>query len=331
MDSNCSQLTTGQYRTLAVTKGTCGVVSIVATLLVILFIVLYKVYKKFVFRIVFYFALTNLIKAVLCVMQAGSMQYDEGPTHPTHEKLCIAVAVVLHYVSWINILISFWVTFTCFLLAVFEILPKNREKWWLGAIVTIPLLVVFLPFIGNRYGMAGAWCGIKSRDKDCRLHTWGVAAQFLLSYGPNLVAMIVDSLLIIITFIVVARNYCRERAQYQPVREDRHLEPTYLEAVKEFLPLLGYPIVLIALYTVPLANRIYNTTHDDPKFVFWLVHALSSPLQGSGVAACFLCHPQILKQLRPAKIKEAVMKWKREESDAHTYSPPRTPIASTDI
>ena len=208
MDSNCSQLTTGQYRTLAATKGTCSVVSILATLLVIFFIVLYKVYKKFVFRIVFYLALINLIRGVFFVMQVGAMRYYEGPVRGTHEKLCIVVAFALNYVSWINSLMSFWVTFSCFLLAVFEILPKNREKWWLGAIVTTPLLVVFLPFIGNRYGMAGAWCGIKSRDKDCRLHPWGVAAQFLLSYGPNLVAMIVNSLLIIITFIVVARNYC---------------------------------------------------------------------------------------------------------------------------
>ena len=115
------------------------------------------------------------------------------------------------------------------------------------------------------------------------------------------------------------------------MREDRHLEPTYLEAVKEFLPLLGYPIVLIALYTVPLANRIYNTTHDDPNFVFWLFHALSSPLQGSGVAACFLCHPQILKQLRPAKIKEAAMKWKRGPYTDTYYTPPRTSIASTEV
>ena len=324
MDGNCS-LTPDQFLALAATKGTCGVVSIVATLLVILFIVLYKAYKKFVYRIVLYFALTNLIKAVSFVMQAGAI-----PVGGTHEKLCIVVAVVLKYVCWINIVMSFWITFTCFRLAVFEILPKNREKWWLGATVTIPLLFVFWPLIDDRYGMAGAWCGIKARNKDCHLNTWGVVAQFLLSYVPDLVVMVVDSLLIIITFIVVARNYCRERAQYESVREDRHLEPTYLEAVKEFLPLLGYPIVLIALYTVPLANRIYNTTHDDPKFEFWIFHTLSSPLQGAGVTACFLCHPQILKQLRPTKIKEAVMNWVREP-DTQTYSPPRTPIASTEV
>ena len=329
MDSNCSHLAPGQYKALAAIKGSCGVVSILATLLVIFFIVLYKVYKNFVFRIVLYLALTNLIKAAFYVMQAGAMQHYQGPTRATHEKLCIAVAVVLHYASWINILMSFWISFTCFLLAVFEILPKNREKWWLGATVTIPLLVVFWPLIGDRYGMAGAWCGVKARNKDCRLNPWGVVAQFLLGYFPDVVVMVVDSLLIIITFVVVARNYYRERAQYQPISNDRHLEPTYLEAVKEFLPLLGYPIVLIALYTVPLANRIYNTTHGNQQFVFWVFHALCSPLQGSGIAACFLCHPQILKKLRPSKIKEAAMKWKAGPH-INNYSPPRTPIASTD-
>ena len=329
MASNCSRLTLDQGIALAAIKGVCAGLSIVATALVIFFIVLFREYKHFVHRIVLYLAITNLIRSVLFVMQVGAMKYYEGSTHVTHEKLCIVIAVFLNYVSWINLLISLWITLSCFVLAVCErIPPKKQEKWWLGAMVTVPLFVIFWPLINDRYGMAGAWCGIKARDEDCNPTPWGMVAQLVMGYGPDVVVMTVDTTLIIITFLVVVRNYCRERAHYEPLRQDRHLETTYLSAVKEFLPLLGYPIALIALYTVPLANRIYNATHDNELYVFWIFHALASPLQGSVIAACFLYHPQNLKKLRPSKIKEAAMKWKKGSYDSN-YSPPRTPIGST--
>ena len=75
--------------------------------------------------------------------------------------------------------------------------------------IVISLLFVWIPFLHDAYGLAGAWCWIRQKDDNCDSLLAGKIEQYVLGYGPV-------SFLCIVAMVIVAAVLVITRAQYAP-------------------------------------------------------------------------------------------------------------------
>ncbi|KAJ8038413.1 Cyclic AMP receptor-like protein A [Holothuria leucospilota] len=188
------------------------------------------------------------------------------------------------------------ITVNLFLNAVLTISTERFEILYGAVVYCISILMACLPFIGNHYGPAGAWCWVQEGDDVWRFAVWYIPLFLLIG-------------VMFIVYIIIVYRVNRQaglwQGSYSPDQERQRA------MLKEFVkPLKIYPLIYMILFIFPLINRLQNaiSKSSEPIFAITLLHAVSSPLHGFINAVVYGLNPDTRSRLTWLQIKLALMK-----------------------
>ncbi|XP_066267695.1 cyclic AMP receptor-like protein A [Branchiostoma lanceolatum] len=286
-------------------RKTVASLSLIGCLFMIAVIWLFRKYRSFVQRLILYLSIAALLDDVSYLM---------GDLHPDG-TLCNFQAFLLTFFEWSVLL---WVCCITFNLTLNIIWMTRTDKYEIVYHVLswgVPLILSCLPFIGNHYGPAGAWCWIPNQYTHWRFGIW---------YGP--LFCLLGLMVVVYTCITVTLN-----------RKVKRWEGTYdpdVERNKDLLkedikPLRAYPFIYLALSIFPLVHRIQNAiSPDNTVFALVVLHALTSPLQGMVNAIVYGLDRETIVRLTPTSIKLAIQSHFNQPTLISEY--PSAPVNSQD-
>ena len=282
-----------------------GGVGIFSTLLcfIALFITCYydyRLYKRFVHRLVIYQLLSAIIFSLVCSAELSFLNYDYNDSSMMMKALCGAVGFILNVTVGIKFIITFWLTFYLFMFAVFSKDLCHLELLYVITSIGIPLLFDWIPFVNGLYGVAGAWCWIRNWKGGCPEDKimLGTIEQYAFLHAPGTVLFLIDLILIIVTIgVLLYRSYCRpvkEAAEYDPLLERQAKRQK--KAFKEILPLMLYPIIFMILFLPSAIQRIYGAiVPETQRYFLYVLQAVTIPGWGLFVGAVVIIHVFIMK------------------------------------
>ncbi|KAL4220149.1 hypothetical protein ACF0H5_020561 [Mactra antiquata] len=257
-------------------------ISLIGCVFIILVIWLFRKYIAFSQRMILYLSLAAFL---------NSISYLMGELHPAG-PLCSFQAFWMSYFDWSVLL---WVSCITLNLTINVLWSKTTEKYeWLYHVVSwgVSLVMSVLPFIGNKYGPAGAWCWVVD-DWRWRVGVW---------YGPLFGMLLIMVVVYIYISCVLSRKVSTWEGTYDPDTERNK------QMLKEDIkPLRAYPFVYLATSLFPLINRIQNAVDvSNPVFALVLLASISSPSQGAINAVVFGMDRETFRRLTPSNIKVAL-------------------------
>ena len=298
---SCDKYQSDRYRNLAMIAASMGVVSLVASLLVILVILVLKKYQVFMQRLILYLCIVIAINAVSLILRFSRADY-KNHNNRNLDNLCIAAAFFDQTTRWSMTIAYTCLTFTLLIAVTFNSSGQVFELGYIFAIFLLPLMFNWIPFIHNTYGEAGAWCWIRTKNEEmvsgvienCTNHELGKVLTYVLWYVPNYILLGVVFILYIIAVIMLVRNSRHWKGVYSTGIDSRQEREKMKELV---MPIIFYPLVFFVLNIFPLVNRVYETFSNDPNYILWLLHAIFSPLQGGFVAVLYALDKETIRRL----------------------------------
>ncbi|XP_074657703.1 cyclic AMP receptor-like protein A isoform X1 [Tubulanus polymorphus] len=263
-------------------KQAMAALSLVGCLFMIVVIWIFRKYASFTQRLILYLTISALLHSTAYLM---------GELHPDG-PLCDFQAFWLTMLDW-NVLL--WVCCITVNLYMNAIQAKliDRYEWAFHVVAWLfSLFMACLPFIGDHYGPAGAWCWVVD-DARWRFGIW---------YGPLFgIIFMLFSVYIYIT-VMVKRRVKTWEGLYDPDTERK--KQMLKEDVK---PLIAYPCVYLVCSSFSLINRIQNAVNPgNPVFALVLLQAIFSPVQGMLNAIVFGLDKNTRSKLTPSQIRVAL-------------------------
>ena len=304
-DSDCNEtFSAKQKNDLLLGVGVTGTCSALCCINALAMVVYLRLYKLFVYRLATYQVMGSLLQASAMASVLLLWDYDSNHNRLYYKVSCKFSAVILQYGMWVKLMFTIQLTFHLFCYVVFFKNFKHLEKLYLALSVAFPLLMAGIPFIGDYYRIAGAWCYISSWEGDCattKLKT-GIIEQFVLYYGPATFLLALNVLAIFIMIVVLlyrAHKYRSSDCESLLAGRDQRKE-----ILKQLLPLIVYPIIYFTFLLFPLANRIFMAASKTTNYDLIMVHALTIPSVGffAGLALiAHICFYQIKKRSMSSK------------------------------
>ena len=310
---SCFKLDQRYFEPVFRVKTAVQVLAAVTGCLVILMIVCFKAYKKFVQRLHLYLAIAAIFNCIAFTLNSLPVENKGGYMFVTNEKFCQASGFLDQYTTWVILLLVCWITLQIFLLGVFKRNYKSRKYELVGVVTTLvaPLIVSSIPFIdfgnGSMYGLAGAWCWIKTTNADCNKLTEGIIEQFVLWYGTVMVFVTLNLLAMLAVITVLYRGTKQERG---------HLQHQYGEALKETRPLVFYTFIFSIFYTLSFVDQVHYVNTKSSNTTLWVIHAIAESSLPLFLTLAFLLHPGNLKRVRKAA---KCLRHQSEFADADTH------------
>jgi len=150
----------------------------------------------------------------------------------------------------------------------------------LALIIVLPLVINWIPFTTNSYGLYGTWCWITILDPNCSIHTAGLWEQIWLWNVPfGFVALL--------TLILFIASLCVLGYGVKNIKTQRLIEVGILD----YVLLLAFLVFIFFLYSVEIMARSF--AFSQHPFAFWLINALSSPLSGTFIPLALLVAIQL--------------------------------------
>ncbi len=161
-----------QKQQILFVKGFTAVGSMLICIIAASIVLGLRLYKRFAYRLAMYQVFGSLFWSLSCSLVLVQLEYD--PNSESSRVGCHAVAFLLNYSMWVKLLFTVWLTFHLFC---YVVLLKNLKKleWlYIASSVLFPLVcIVWVPFIHNNYGIAGAWCFIRVWKSNCNREVSG--------------------------------------------------------------------------------------------------------------------------------------------------------------
>ncbi|XP_060080370.1 cyclic AMP receptor-like protein A isoform X1 [Ylistrum balloti] len=273
----------GHCDVLIAIRRTTGALSLVGCIFMISVIWLFKKYAAFSQRLIMYLSIGALLNSISYLM--GGLRPD-GP-------LCDFQAWWMTFFDWTVLLWVCCITFNLYL-NVIKMITKESLEWVYHVLCWgLPLVLSCLPFIGNHYGPAGAWCWIED-NWHWRVGIW---------YGPLFLTIFCLFVVYIYITYILTRKASSWQGTYDPDTE--HHKELMKEDIK---PLRAYPCIYLAVSIFPLINRIQNAISPEyPVFPLMVLSALSSPIQGAVNAIVFGLDRETFSRLTPSQMKMAFL------------------------
>ena len=150
----------------------------------------------------------------------------------------------------------------------------------LALIIVLPLVIDWIPFATNSYGLYGTWCWIAILDPDCSIHMAGLWEQIWLWNVPfGAVAFL--------TLVLFIASLCVLGYGVKNIKTQKLIEVGILD----YVLLLAFLVFIFFLYSVEIIAR--SIAFSQYRFEFWLLHALSSPLSGTFIPLALLVAIQL--------------------------------------
>jgi len=185
--SYCLGISSEQVKTLNLTLICVCSTAGISCVLAIIFILVSKRYKKFVYRLTLYLMVAILLVEVATILEAVPM-YNNGTVVAVRkgfEGLCVAASFLFQIAAWMEMFVIFWITIYLLTVLVFScnvtVVKWKQEVIGLAAMLILPFLFNWIPFIKDMYGISGPYCWIKqSMNSNCKYDYVGLALMLAL-------------------------------------------------------------------------------------------------------------------------------------------------------
>ena len=276
--NNCNEsFSPEQRRKLLFAYGGTGIGSAVVCAVAMVMMGVMRLYKHFIYRLAVYQVLGSFLQAFSMGLVLTTLDYDDKLLY--YRVACNLTAFFQQYAGCVKLLFTSWLTFHLFSYVVFFKNLKNLEWLYISSSVLGPLLFAWIPFIHHSYGLAGAWCYIRSWKDDCATekYTEGIIEQFALYYGPAALFLLIN--IIAISFMVAVMLWRAHKSYYNgDLRPLVSARDQHIEVLKQTLPLLTYPVIYFTLLLIPLSNRFYMAVSSSNNYGYVFAHAVAHPL-----------------------------------------------------
>ena len=292
----CRRLTSEQLETIFYTRVAACFVTFVACLvslaLICYFVCWRRTWNTFVHRLKLQLTAVALVVSVLYLIQVLPMKLDSSPgdRHIDASKEwsegCKVVIFLLQYGDWVLMLMILWlVIYLCRLAwksgqTHTDQSVTYHQKFFeiLGTVsaFVIPLLIVWMPFIGGFYGVDDhKWCEFIVRV-NCTTRTRsdleGIGYVVGTWYIPAILVTLASTIGIITALVLVWKHYRRQGLTNQMT-----------QAVLKAIAPITYLILFNLINVIDGTNLIYHSTSDKESlngstdYQLWLVHAVTGP------------------------------------------------------
>ena len=299
----CSNLTERDLLSLNLAFSTTGLVSYLISTLILLLLLFYKAYHSVLQRLFLY---------LMVATNARELGVSASLEHYFHYKgqkeVCTWVAFFYNWAGMIVFVFTLGILIylLCFVYrlakgnTVPKILQSRCRRIALECIyVILPLMVSFvyawMPYINHNYGVAGAWCWIRTMDDNCTVV--GLVDQILNGYVFYVTGGVIGLVLIIIIVIM----YCK-------------LPPTLSEArllLRKTFIILVCMLLYVAIIVTALSLRMHTARIGEYQhLVLWLVITITFPISQLMFPFGFLVCFYSIKKLHWKSIKKAMDEWR---------------------
>ena len=276
-----------------------ALVSVIACAGVIALILLFKKHHFFTQRLVLYLNIIALTNAVAVTLH----RVDYNGSNSATEGFCMFSGFFDQTTSWGLLIAVCCITVNLLLNVVFQKRTEKLEKLYFVLIFVFPLTFNWIPFIEQAYGLAGAWCWIRSENEDCNgTFMFGIVLRFVLWYVPLYVILII----LVVIYVIILYKIAKDRHKWEG-KYDPNSQQLKEQMQKEVRPLIAYPLIYLLINVVPLINRIHNTVlPSNPELTLWILTALLFPLTGGFMALAFTFDPQTIRRLKMSQFHAAL-------------------------
>lgn len=320
----CLNFSTYTANVVLKVKLSLGAFTILANLLAIILIVASKRIHDFLYRLVIYLLITDILQAIaICLalfpitvkdMETPAEVRDNGNSTGWLD-FCAATGFILMVTMWMGNIVIIWIVGHLLRLGWREqrlfhnpaagngnnpaqaILstPCSRKEV-LGAIFLFfgPMLIGWIPFVlpHEMYGISGLWCWIKEYQTKCGdLKAETLLVVFLFFYGPLVLIVLFSLVCMILTIVLV----CHAAARRPHAGAAGH----HQRRMKEIIIALAYPMLYCTVCLILLANRVYSVSRpsNNPDLPLWIAHTIADPVRVMLPALAFLLHPFVWRDL----------------------------------
>lgn len=308
-NATCYNFTKMELESAYYTKISIAALGILLSGVVLLLFCISKVFKNFVYRLVFYLMLLNLTEAAILLMEVLPAYMQDGKVfiRPNWGGVCSFFGFLDQIISWMGFTAIVWIMIYMLWLTyhLYKIqdgmqpesinirnISKKVEIVAISSLFITPFVLNWIPFIWGMYGLSGPWCWIKGTRNACDDVTLGVTLMVLLFYGPIVLIVLFS----FISFTVIAIIVCR-RATKLKGRNRKKAN----HVIREMILIVSYPVIYNILCVLLLANRIKEAINSDkqepPFFPLWMAEAVADPTRTVLLPIAFLVHPKSWKNM----------------------------------
>ena len=326
LNKTCFELDKHTYETVRSIKFVVLSLGMLLCSLAIGMIIFFKAYKKFVHRLALYLVIAAFFNCVAFILNSVPVEHNDSRAingcnytyvRVEDKAFCYATGCLDQCIRGVILLLVCWITLQLFMLGILKRNYNSLKYEVVGVVTTIVVSLVSssIPFIDfddrkvdneTMYGLAGAWCWIKSTNDSCSRLSWGIAEQILLWYGPVLFFDTLNFIAMLAVIIVLYRG--KQKAQGS-------LRLTYKEAIRETLPLLFYPIIFSVIYSLAFVHRVDYVRNKKMNPALLIMHTIAESSLPLFIPLAFLLHPNTLKMLNCYQFRKAWNAWRRQQSE----------------
>ena len=293
-------------------------VGITASLIVIIIIWIMRNYKRFMYRLVIYLMVFNVLQAVFQILGLVPVQVTEDEQVSVREgagwfSACQALGYLDLVTFWMENLVIIWIMLAMawrlyhlqkgrYQDTPAEVQRIRTSRRWeiLGIIIVLftPFLLSCSPFIINMYGLSGLWCWIKivgrSGCSDTNLTRDSLILTLFMSYGPLFIITIFALVSMVVILLLLRRT--SKVALVENLMQFQHNSNQIGIAIV-------YPIIQALFCVYLIGSRIYisvtlsNYENHTPIYALWIIHAIADTSRILIPALAFLLHPYTWKSV----------------------------------
>lgn len=289
---NCSPYDSFSYAVVAGVSAGLAFLSLLLMLPVIGILLLFKKWRFFGQRLFLYMAFSSMLFNVATILHR--VDYH-NQTSDFYRRFCEFGGYLDQVSSWMVLVSISAITFYCSLLLFLDKRTEKYELVYVFLIFVFPFLFTWVPFIKDSYGRSGAWCWIRSEDRDdCSPHVFGQWLQFTIWFIPLYLTMVV---LIVLYVMIVAKLYSSKMRNSD--------QQNMVKMRGELIPLISYPLIYFLINILPFINRAYNSANTEPSLALWYLAAIANPSMGAWLALAYVLTPGTRKRLKMAEVRAA--------------------------
>ena len=266
-DIFCNHSIKNDFLPVLITFSSTGVVSALICILAVTLIVLFRMYKLLTNRIILYLlvAVLSFCLATLIQISALWQNYWKGEDY----QWCVAEGFFVDYSGWVMFLSTLVVTLHLTNMVLFAKYYESMiklEPFYLIFPWIFPAIISWIPFVHNNYGVSGPWCWIRLYNENCSWNKEGMIEVYATWYGELFLGLILNNIALGVVVVTLCKRSCYNNTSLN-----------YRKALKQTLPLIGFPVMYQVLSWIALANRIYQASISG-KYMKWMFfsHAITS-------------------------------------------------------
>lgn len=297
--SYCFNFTSAELVETTVVIAVLHVLAILACIVAMIFIFATKQHSYFVNRLVLYLVIASTFWSLGVIGEVIPVIHD---SHNSRVKVrdgwegaCAALGFITQVTESVKTLVVCWIVLYLFILVVFKYNASrlHHEAFGLIIVVIVPLMVDWLPFVWNSYGLSGLWCWIKLTDDHCNDKFDGVGLILAIEYVPLLLA----SLFTLVCFLILLIVLCK-RAHGAEMKWK--WTSVYNKGLAETSVLMLYPCIYIIIFIFRFIHRtVYFfeiMKKSPPSYTLWLTSSTAL-----GIGAIFV---PLIYILRPSNLRK---------------------------